>query len=141
VLIFVLLKMYCAVMRVKSLLLYKSLTILQGHSQIVNKSSQNGPKPWKFHILATCIFLGNHESTLRSWRHFQGMYMSVPSPVIQCLRMTLKNLEKVQRKFTQRRQRLPGLWHLTCCQRLARLQLESTELRRVAYIRFDLVFA
>jgi len=50
------------------------------------------------------------------------------------LKKDIENLEKVQRRFTKR---LPGLQHLTYCQRLARLQLESLELRR---LRLDLVF-
>ena len=45
------------------------------------------------------------------------------------------SLEKVQRRFTKR---LPGLQHLTYCQRLNKLQLESLELRR---LRLDLTFA
>jgi len=43
----------------------------------------------------------------------------------------IEGLEKVQRRFTKR---LPGLQHLTYCQRL---QLESLELQR---LRFDLIF-
>ena len=50
------------------------------------------------------------------------------------LKKDIENLEKVQRRFTKR---LPGLQHLTYCQRLARLQLESLELRG---LRLDLVF-
>ena len=50
------------------------------------------------------------------------------------LKKDIENLEKVQRRFTMR---LPGLQHLTYCQRLARLQLESLELRR---LRLDLAF-
>ena len=50
------------------------------------------------------------------------------------LKKDIESLEKVQRRFTKR---LPGLQHLTYCQRLSRLQLESLELRR---LRFDLVF-
>ena len=44
-------------------------------------------------------------------------------------------LEKVQRRFTKR---LPGLQNLTYHQRLASLNLESLELRR---LRSDLIFA
>ena len=50
------------------------------------------------------------------------------------LRKDIESLEKVQRRFTKR---LPGLRNLTYCQRLARLQLKSLELRR---LRFDLIF-
>ena len=50
------------------------------------------------------------------------------------LKKDIENLEKVQRKFTKR---LPGLQQLPYCQRLARLQLESLELRR---LRFELLF-
>jgi len=42
-----------------------------------------------------------------------------------------------QQQFTDGSQSLPGLQHLTYCQRLARMQLESLELQR---LRFDLIF-
>ena len=51
------------------------------------------------------------------------------------LKKDIETLEKVQRRFTTR---IPGLKDLTYCQRLARLKLDSLELRRV---RLDLMFA
>jgi len=50
------------------------------------------------------------------------------------LKKDIEILEKVQRRFTKR---IPGLKDLTYCQRLARLKLDSLELRRV---RLDLMF-
>ena len=50
------------------------------------------------------------------------------------LKKDIESLEKVQWRFTKR---LSGLWHLSYCQRLAKLKLESLELRR---LRFDLLF-
>ena len=50
------------------------------------------------------------------------------------LKKDIETLEKVQRRFTKR---IPGLKDLTYCQRLARLKLDSLELRRV---RLDLIF-
>jgi len=46
----------------------------------------------------------------------------------------IETLEKVRRRFTKL---IPGLKDLTYCQRLARLKLDSLELRR---IRLDLTF-
>jgi len=51
------------------------------------------------------------------------------------LKKDIESLEKVQRLFTKS---LSGLQHLTYCQRLYKLQLESLELRR---LRLDLIFA
>ena len=50
------------------------------------------------------------------------------------LKKDIETLEKVQRRFTKR---IPGLKDLTYCQRLARLKLDSLELRRA---RLDLMF-
>ena len=50
------------------------------------------------------------------------------------LKKDIETLEKVRRRFTKR---IPGLKDLTYCQRLARLKLDSLELRR---IRLDLTF-
>ena len=50
------------------------------------------------------------------------------------LKKDIETLEKVQRRFTKH---IPGLKDVTYCQRLARLKLDSLELRRV---RLDLMF-
>ena len=50
------------------------------------------------------------------------------------LKKDIETLEKVQKHFTKR---IPGLKDVTYCQRLARLKLDSLELRRV---RLDLMF-
>ena len=50
------------------------------------------------------------------------------------LEKDIETLEEVQRLFTKR---IPGLKDLRYCQRLARLKLDSLELRR---IRLDLIF-
>jgi len=50
------------------------------------------------------------------------------------LKKDIETLEKVRRRFTKR---IPGLKDLTYCQRLARLKLDSLELRRD---RLDLIF-
>ena len=73
-----------------------------------------------------------HESQHKNYVRPRLDYCSVVwNPV---LKKDIKNLAKVQRKFTKR---LPGLKQLPYCQRLVRLQLESLELRR---LRFDLLF-
>jgi len=50
------------------------------------------------------------------------------------LKKDIETLEKVQRRFTKR---IPGLKDLTYCHRLARLKVDSLDLRRV---RLDLIF-
>ena len=50
------------------------------------------------------------------------------------LEKDIESLEKVQQRFTKC---LPGLQHLTYCQRLTRLQVESLELWR---LHFDLIY-
>jgi len=86
-------------------------------------------------LILKCFLSRDISSLVRAFTTYVSSRLEYCSVVWNpVLKKDIENLEKVQRKFTKR---LPGLQQLTYCQRLARLQLESLELRR---LRYDLLF-
>ena len=102
-------------------------------SQHVSKLAAKGHR--LTNLILRCFLSRDIDSLVRAFTTYvrPGLeYCSVAwNPM---LKKDIETLEKVQRRFTKR---IPGLKDLTYCQRLAKLKLDSLELRRV---RLDLIF-
>ena len=89
-------------------------------------------------LILKCFLSRDISSLVRAFTTYVRLRLEYCSVVWNpVLKKDIENLEKVQRNLRKFTKRLPGLQQLTYCQRLARLQLESLELRR---LRYDLLF-
>ena len=86
-------------------------------------------------LILRCFQSRNRDSLLAGFKAYVRSIVEYNSVVWSPhLIKDIEAVEKVQRRFTKR---LPGLSNLTYCQRLAKLNIDSLELRR---IRADFIF-
>lgn len=102
-------------------------------SQHVSKLTAKGHR--LANLILKCFLSRDVDSLVRAFTTYVRPGLEYSSIVWNpMLKKDIEMLEKVQKRFTKR---IPGLKCLTYCQRLARLKLDSLELRRV---RADLIF-